>query len=94
MYFAGWFYYHKAISKLAWLQNVESILNHHLAVLLGLESLSWIGHQIHVSLPINQFLDARIDPNEILFSHEFILNWDLFAQFYPVLPREQLFFHL
>jgi photosystem I P700 chlorophyll a apoprotein A1 len=32
-------------SKLEWFQNVESMLNHHLAGLLGLGSLGWAGHQ-------------------------------------------------
>ena len=59
------------------------MLNHHLARLLGLGSLSWAGHQIHVSLPINQFLDAGVDPKEIPLPHEFILNRDLLAQLYP-----------
>ena len=36
MFFAGWFHYHKAAPKLEWFQNVESMLNHHLAGLLGL----------------------------------------------------------
>ncbi|KAK6646377.1 hypothetical protein SEVIR_J004103v4 [Setaria viridis] len=44
MLFAGWFHYHKAAPKLAWFQDVESMLNHHLAGLLGLGSLSWAGH--------------------------------------------------
>ncbi|KAI3894653.1 hypothetical protein MKW92_003103 [Papaver armeniacum] len=83
MIFAGWFHYHKAAPKLAWFQDVESMLNHHLAGLLGLGSLSWAGHQIHVSLPINQFLDAGVDPKEIPLPHEFILNRDLLAQLYP-----------
>ncbi|KAL5644046.1 hypothetical protein ACJX0J_001140 [Zea mays] len=83
MLFAGWFHYHKAAPKLAWFQDVESMLNHHLAGLLGLGSLSWAGHQIHVSLPINQFLDAGVDPKEIPLPHEFILNRDLLAQLYP-----------
>jgi photosystem I P700 chlorophyll a apoprotein A1 len=39
MLFAGWFHYHKAAPKLEWFQNAESMLNHHLSVLLG--SLSW-----------------------------------------------------
>ncbi|CAN1364142.1 Photosystem I P700 chlorophyll a apoprotein A1 (Fragment) [Linum perenne] len=43
MLFAGWFHYHKAAPKLAWFQDVESMLNHHLAGLLGLGSLSWRG---------------------------------------------------
>ncbi|KAJ0950840.1 Photosystem I P700 chlorophyll a apoprotein A1 [Helianthus annuus] len=89
MLFAGWFHYHKATPKLAWFQDVESMLNHHLAGLLGLGSLSWAGHQVHVSLPINQFLNAGVDPKEIPLPHEFILNRDLLAQLYPSLPREQ-----
>ncbi|QCD87181.1 photosystem I chlorophyll a apoprotein A1 [Vigna unguiculata] len=83
MLFAGWFHYHKAAPKLAWFQDVESMLNHHLTGLLGLGSLSWAGHQIHVSLPINQFLNAAVDPKEIPLPHEFILNRDLLAQLYP-----------
>jgi photosystem I P700 chlorophyll a apoprotein A1 len=54
MLFAGWFHYHKAAPKLEWFQNVESMMNHHLAGLLGCGSLGWAGHQIHVSLPINK----------------------------------------
>ena len=72
-----------AAPKLAWFQDVESMLNHHLAGLLGLGSLSWAGHQVHVSLPINQFLNAGVDPKEIPLPHEFILNRDLLAQLYP-----------
>ncbi|QHN77449.1 Photosystem I P700 chlorophyll a apoprotein [Arachis hypogaea] len=83
MLFAGWFHYHKAAPKLAWFQDVESMLNHHLAGLLGLGSLSWAGHQVHVSLPINQFLNVGVDPKEIPLPHEFILNRDLLAQLYP-----------
>ncbi|KAI5016268.1 hypothetical protein ZWY2020_006119 [Hordeum vulgare] len=59
------------------------MLNYHLAGLLGPGSLSWAGHQIHVSLPINQFLDAGVDPKEIPLPHECILNRDLLAQLYP-----------
>ncbi|TYH02299.1 hypothetical protein ES288_A09G129400v1 [Gossypium darwinii] len=59
------------------------MLNHHLAGLLGLGSLFWAGHQVHVSLPINQFLNAGVDPKEIPLLHEFILNRDLLAQLYP-----------
>ncbi|CAN6446913.1 unnamed protein product [Victoria cruziana] len=83
MLFFGWFHYHKAAPKLAWFQDVESMLNHHLAGLLGLGSLSWAGHQVHVSLHINQFLNIGIDPKKIPLPHEFILNRDLLAQLYP-----------
>jgi photosystem I P700 chlorophyll a apoprotein A1 len=44
------------------------MMNHHLAVLLGLGCLSWSGHQIHVQL-IN--VDAGVAPQEIPLPHEF-----------------------
>jgi photosystem I P700 chlorophyll a apoprotein A1 len=83
MLFNGWFHYHKAAPKLAWFQDVESMLNHHLAGLLGLGSLGWARHQIHVSLPIDQLLYIGVDPKEIPLPHEFILNHDILAQLYP-----------
>jgi photosystem I P700 chlorophyll a apoprotein A1 len=83
MLFAGWFHYHKRAPKLEWFQNVESMLNHHLAGLLGLGSLSWAGHQIHVALPINKLLDAGVAPNDIPLPQEFILNSSLMAELYP-----------
>ena len=92
---AGVFHYHKAAPKLEWFQNVESMLNHHLAGLLGLGSLSWAGHVIHVSAPITKLMDA-IDAGQPLvlngktiasaadipLPHEFF-NQDLLAQLYP-----------
>ena len=83
MLFAGWFHYHKRAPKLEWFQNVESMLNHHLAGLLGLGCLSWAGHQIHVALPVNKLLDAGVDPKDIPLPHEFILNNSLMAELYP-----------
>lgn len=81
--FAGWFHYHKAAPKLKWFQNLESMLNHHLAGLLGLGCLSWSGHQIHVSLPINYLLDAGISPENIPLPHQFILNKAYMVQLFP-----------
>nr|YP_009296940.1 photosystem I P700 chlorophyll a apoprotein A1 [Ceramium japonicum]AOM66283.1 photosystem I P700 chlorophyll a apoprotein A1 [Ceramium japonicum] len=83
MIFAGWFHYHKAAPKLEWFQNVESMMNHHLAGLLGLGCLSWAGHQIHISLPINKLLDSGISPKEIPLPHEFLVNRELMSQLYP-----------
>nr|YP_536964.1 photosystem I P700 chlorophyll a apoprotein A1 [Neopyropia yezoensis]Q1XDK4.1 RecName: Full=Photosystem I P700 chlorophyll a apoprotein A1; AltName: Full=PSI-A; AltName: Full=PsaA [Neopyropia yezoensis]BAE92407.1 Photosystem I p700 chlorophyll A apoprotein A1 [Neopyropia yezoensis] len=83
MLFAGWFHYHKAAPKLEWFQNVESMMNHHLAGLLGLGCLGWTGHQIHLSLPINKLLDSGVSPQEIPLPHEFLINRELMAQLYP-----------
>jgi photosystem I P700 chlorophyll a apoprotein A1 len=83
MLFAGWFHYHKAAPKLEWFQNAESMMNHHLAGLFGLGSLGWAGHQIHVSLPINELLDKGVPIDKIPLPHEFILNSQLMADIYP-----------
>jgi len=83
IFFSGWFHYHKAAPRLEWFQSVESILNHHLSGLLGLGSLSWAGHQIHIAIPVNRLLDAGVDPKEIPLPHEWILNRDLVSQIYP-----------
>ncbi|WP_310489404.1 photosystem I core protein PsaA, partial [Chamaesiphon sp. VAR_69_metabat_338] len=82
MLFAGWFHYHKRAPKLEWFQNVESMMNHHLAGLLGLGCLSWAGHQIHVSLPINKLLDSGVAPKDIPLPHEF-LDPNKMAELYP-----------
>jgi photosystem I P700 chlorophyll a apoprotein A1 len=83
IFFAGWFHYHKAAPCLEWFQNVESMLNHHLTGLLGLGSLAWAGHQIHIAIPINCLLDAGVDPKEIPLPHEWLLNNILISQLYP-----------
>nr|YP_009293603.1 photosystem I P700 chlorophyll a apoprotein A1 [Rhodymenia pseudopalmata]AOM64285.1 photosystem I P700 chlorophyll a apoprotein A1 [Rhodymenia pseudopalmata] len=83
MIFAGWFHYHKAAPKLEWFQNAESMMNHHLAGLLGLGSLGWAGHQIHIALPINKLLDSGVSPQELPLPHEFLVNKDLMSQLYP-----------
>jgi len=93
--FAGWFHYHKSAPKLEWFQNVESMMNHHLAGLLGLGCLSWSGHQIHISLPINKLLDAGVAPVEIPLPHEFLFNQELMGQLYPSFKKGLLpFFSL
>ena len=81
--FAGWFHYHKRAPKLEWFQNVESMLNHHLAGLLGLGSLAWAGHQIHVAIPINKMLDAGVPADQVPLPHEFILKPALMKEMFP-----------
>jgi photosystem I P700 chlorophyll a apoprotein A1 len=83
LFFGGWFHYHKSAPRIEWFQNVESILNHHLAGLLGLGSLAWAGHQIHIAVPVNALLDAGVDPKEIPLPHEWLLNTRLLSQLYP-----------
>ncbi|NEO87465.1 MAG: photosystem I core protein PsaA [Spirulina sp. SIO3F2] len=81
--FAGWFHYHKAAPKLEWFQNTESMLNHHLAVLLGCGSLGWTGHLIHVSLPVNKLLDAGVAAADIPLPQEYFMDADKMAEWFP-----------
>lgn len=87
IFFSGWFHYHKSAPRLEWFQNVESILNHHLAGLLGLGSLAWAGHQVHIAIPVNVLLDAGVDPKEIPLPHEWLINTRLISQLYPSFAR-------
>ncbi|MCG9884734.1 MAG: photosystem I core protein PsaA [Cyanobacteria bacterium] len=83
MLFAGWFHYHKAAPKLEWFQNAESMMNHHLAGLLGLGCLGWAGHQIHISLPVNALLDKGVAVKDIPLPHEYLFDTNWMAQLYP-----------
>jgi photosystem I P700 chlorophyll a apoprotein A1 len=83
MLFAGWFHYHKAAPKLDWFQNAESMLNHHLSGLLGLGSLAWAGHEIHIGNPINKLLDAGMDPKDLPDPHELLINREFISTLYP-----------
>jgi photosystem I P700 chlorophyll a apoprotein A1 len=84
MGFAGWFHYHKRAPRLAWFQKVESMLNHHLAGLLGLGCLAWSGHQIHISLPVNALLDSGVSPYEIPAPLSLLKNEDgIMSALYP-----------
>lgn len=81
--FAGWFHYHKKAPKLEWFQQTQSILNHHLSGLLGLGSLSWAGHQVHISNPINKLLDAGLSLDELPKPHELLLSREILSSIYP-----------
>jgi photosystem I P700 chlorophyll a apoprotein A1 len=83
MLFAGWFHFHKAAPKLEWFQNVESMMNHHLSGLLGLGSLAWAGHQIHIGNPINKLLDSGMDPKDLPDPHELLINREFLGSLYP-----------
>jgi len=58
MLHAGIFHYHKAAPKMEWFQDIESMLNHHIAGLVGLGSLAWAGLCIHIGAPTAALLDA------------------------------------
>ena len=62
---AGWFHLHQAMPRQSWFNDVDAMLNHHLAALLGCGSLAWSGHLIHVSGPVDRLLTLGVDPGSI-----------------------------
>ena len=84
MFNAGAFHFHVAAPKLSWFRNVNSMLNHHLAGLLGLGSLAWAGHLIHVATPTNILLDA-IDAG-----HPLMLNGKVIETLMDIPPPHEL----
>jgi photosystem I P700 chlorophyll a apoprotein A1 len=81
--YGGWFHYHRAAPRIEWFQNVEAMLNHHLSGVIGVGSLAWSGHQIHIAIPVVCLLDIGVDPTEIPLPHEWICTPDLAASMYP-----------
>lgn len=43
MVFAGWVHYHIVVPKLAWFEDIESMLDHNFEGQLGLDWISWAG---------------------------------------------------
>ena len=73
---AGWFHYHRSVPTAIWFNNVDAVLNHHLAGLFGLGSIAWAGHLVHVAGPINKCLDLDLDPLGIQLPHAFSASTD------------------
>jgi photosystem I P700 chlorophyll a apoprotein A1 len=59
---AGWYHNHVAVPRANWFNDIDAILNHHLTAVIGLGSLAWAGHLIHVSIPTDTLLYLGCDP--------------------------------
>ncbi len=58
MLHGGIYHYHKAAPKLEWFQKIEPMIQHHQIALIGLGSIAWAGHLIHIGAPVSALLDA------------------------------------
>jgi photosystem I P700 chlorophyll a apoprotein A1 len=69
-------------------KKFKTILPHHMSILLGLGSLSWSGHQIHISGPLTNLVGCGVDPSlipnpsEMLFLKVMALSDHDFAERY------------
>jgi hypothetical protein len=58
---AGWYHHHRAVPMTSWFNDVDAILTHHLTAVVGLGSLAWAGHLVHVSIPMDALLRLGLD---------------------------------
>ena len=85
--FAGWLHLQpKFRPSLSWFKNNESRLNHHLSGLLGVSSLAWTGHIVHVALPASRGVHIGWDnflttpPHPAGLKPFFTGNWTVYAE--------------
>ncbi len=62
---AGWYHHHLAQPEGRWFNDTEAILSHHISAVVGLGSLGWCGHLLHVALPVDGLLRLGVDPDAI-----------------------------
>jgi photosystem I P700 chlorophyll a apoprotein A2 len=84
---AGWLHLQpKFRPSLSWFKNNESRLNHHLSGLLGVSSLAWTGHLVHVALPASRGVHVGWDnflttpPHPAGLKPFFTGNWTVYAE--------------
>jgi photosystem I P700 chlorophyll a apoprotein A1 len=68
-------YYH--MHSFSWILargNEQKYLTHHVIVLLGLGSIAWSAHCIHIGVPINRLLNAAVDPSIIPSPQDLLLR--------------------
>ncbi len=85
--FAGWLHLQpKFRPSLSWFKNNESRLNHHLSGLLGVSSLAWTGHLIHVAIPVSRGVSVdwgnflTTPPHPAGLAPFFSGNWSVYAE--------------
>jgi photosystem I P700 chlorophyll a apoprotein A2 len=85
--FAGWLHLQpKFRPSLSWFKNNESRLNHHLSGLLGVSSLAWTGHLVHIAIPASRGVHVGWDnflttpPHPAGLAPFFSGNWTVYAQ--------------
>ena len=85
--FASWLHLQpKFRPSLSWFKNNESRLNHHLSGLLGVSSLAWTGHIVHVAIPASRGQHVGWDnflttpPHPAGLTPFFTGNWTVYAE--------------
>lgn len=48
---AGWYHHHRSVPSTGWFSDLDAIMHHHLSAVIGLGSIAWAGHLIHIAWP-------------------------------------------
>jgi len=78
----SYYHMHQSWSTTSFYKKFKALSIHHLFVLFGLGSISWCGHQIHISVPLNRLLDSAVDP-AIMPCPQDLLSLDLISVLLP-----------
>lgn len=85
---ASYFHQHLKYPSLWFYQQFKCLSIHHFILFFGLGSISWSGHQVHISVPIASMLEAGITPEyipvpqQLLFSSPLIYGTPITNQAY------------
>jgi len=87
--YASYFHMHISSLTLSFYKKFKSLSYHHLSLLFGLGSISWSGHLIHISLPLNRLLDSGVDATVIPCPQD-LLSRDYQEIIFPTLGTRPL----
>jgi len=80
-------YWHQVrTAHISWFfRKLTSMSYHHILILVGLASISWAGHQYHISIPINILLHDTIHGTTLdsINASDFLSSRDLISSIYP-----------
>lgn len=71
------------------LLKLKALSVHHIFLLMGLGSISWSGHQVHVAIPVTILLDSGVDASLVPSPNELISDADL-SRLYPTFAVSSL----
>jgi len=81
---SGSYFHMHILSTSLFHKKFSSCAIHHLVLMLGLGCMSWCGHQIHISLPINSLLDSGVyDPSLVIPPSDLLSHVDLMQAIFP-----------
>nr|AVY51804.1 photosystem I apoprotein A1 [Pyrocystis lunula] len=80
---AAYIHIHVVLNISSLYNKFKSLSLHQLSILFGLGSISFSGHIIHISLPINYLLDSGVDPWTVGLAYHDLLSLSFYKSIFP-----------